>query len=103
MATPLIEKIPHRKVGDGKDHKKIELSWQQLTPGDAKPEDFVPISEELEFGGACGDTPEEYERDTCGGRMNGKTGQLTITRLIGKWASTRCRVQTSFFECCLSR
>jgi hypothetical protein len=38
----------------------IELSPNQQTPGDAKPTDFEPQTEEIEFGGACGDTPREY-------------------------------------------
>ena len=38
----------------------IELSHNQQTPGDAKPTDFEPESEELEFSGACGDTQREY-------------------------------------------
>jgi hypothetical protein len=38
----------------------IELSHNQQTPGDARPEYFVPISEELEFSGSCGDSQREY-------------------------------------------
>jgi len=38
----------------------IELSHNQQTPGDARPEDFEPESEELEFSGSCGDSQREY-------------------------------------------
>ncbi len=46
MSTPIVEKIPHRKTGKGKDHALIELSWTQLTPGDARPEDFEVLEAE---------------------------------------------------------
>jgi len=38
MASRIIEKVPHNKVGKAKDNELIELSWQQLTPGEAQPE-----------------------------------------------------------------
>ena len=38
----------------------IELTPNQQAPRDARPEDFKPQSEEIEFSGSCGDTPREY-------------------------------------------
>ena len=38
----------------------LELSPNQESPRDAKPTDFEPQTEEIEFGGACGDTQREY-------------------------------------------
>jgi len=46
-------------MNTGKD-ELIELSNNQQTPGDAKPTDFEPQSEEIEISGSCGDTPREY-------------------------------------------
>ena len=40
----------------------IELSHNQQTPGDARPEDFEVESEQIEFGGACGDNQGEYRQ-----------------------------------------
>jgi len=39
----------------------IELTPNQQAPRDARPEDFEPESEQLEFGGACGDNQREYK------------------------------------------
>jgi hypothetical protein len=38
----------------------IELSPNQQSPRNARPEDFEAESEQIEFSGACGDTPREY-------------------------------------------
>jgi hypothetical protein len=38
----------------------VEISHNQQSPGDARPEDFKTESEEIEFGGACGDNQREY-------------------------------------------
>jgi hypothetical protein len=38
----------------------IELSPNQLSPRNARPEDFQAESEQVEFGGACGDSQQEY-------------------------------------------
>jgi hypothetical protein len=46
-------------MNTGKD-QLIKLSPNQLSPRDTRPEDFEIESEELEFGGACGGTPREY-------------------------------------------
>jgi hypothetical protein len=39
----------------------LELSPNQESPRDARPEDFEPESEQIEFGGACGDSQREYQ------------------------------------------
>ncbi len=46
-------------MNTGKD-QLIELSPNQLSPRDTRPEDFEIESDELEFGGACGDNQREY-------------------------------------------
>jgi len=46
-------------MNTGKD-QLIELSPNQLSPRDTRPEDFQAESDELEFGGACGDSQREY-------------------------------------------
>jgi hypothetical protein len=38
----------------------LELSPNQESPRDARPEDFEPESDQIEFSGSCGDTPREY-------------------------------------------
>jgi hypothetical protein len=38
----------------------IQLSANQQAPRDARPEDFEVESEQIEFGGACGDNQREY-------------------------------------------
>jgi hypothetical protein len=38
----------------------IELSPNQQSPRDARPEDFQVEGEQIEFGGACGDSQREY-------------------------------------------
>lgn len=66
MATQIVEKVPHNKVGKGKDNEVIELSWQQLTPGDAQPEDFEilepseGVNADVPAHGQCGDNESEY-------------------------------------------
>ena len=46
-------------MNTGKD-ELIELSPNQQSPRDANPTDFEPESEQVEFGGACGDNQREY-------------------------------------------
>jgi hypothetical protein len=46
-------------MNTGKD-ELISLSPNQQSPSLALPEDFKAESEELEFGGACGDSQREY-------------------------------------------
>jgi hypothetical protein len=46
-------------MNTGKD-QLIKLSPNQLSPRDTRPEDFEIESDELEFGGACGDNLREY-------------------------------------------
>jgi hypothetical protein len=65
MASAIIEKIPNREVGKGKDNEVIELSWTQSTPGDAKAEDFIvlqPGEAETPSHGQCGKTESEYRK-----------------------------------------
>jgi hypothetical protein len=44
MATPIVEKLRRRERGEGKDHSKIELSSNQMTPGDALAPEFVVLT-----------------------------------------------------------
>ena len=46
-------------MNTGKD-ELIKLTANQESPRDAKPTDFEPESEQIEFGGACGDSQREY-------------------------------------------
>jgi hypothetical protein len=46
MATPVIQKLPRREVGKGEDNAKIELSSNQMTPGDALPDQFEILKSE---------------------------------------------------------
>jgi hypothetical protein len=66
------------------DHEKIELSPSQEGPRLAAPEDFEPISEELEFGGACGDSKSEYRKLTRPDRDLGKSQTLTPLDEFGR-------------------
>jgi hypothetical protein len=56
----------------------IKLSHNRQTPGDARPEDFEPESEQLEFSGACGDSHREYNELLQGG-SGGKARPKNIT------------------------
>jgi hypothetical protein len=46
-------------MNTGKD-QLIKLSPNQQSPRNARPEDFQAESEQVEFGGACGDSQREY-------------------------------------------
>ena len=63
IAEKIIDKDskPDRAPKQGKDDFLIQ-SRNQANPSLARPEDFQPISEEVEFSGHCGDTSEEYDQ-----------------------------------------
>jgi hypothetical protein len=46
MAVKIVEKDKRPKVGKGKDHEKIELSSNQMTPGDVLPDQFEILKSE---------------------------------------------------------
>jgi hypothetical protein len=62
MPTKILDKekrLPEKAPRQGKNDVVVQ-SHNQANPRDAKPEDFQPISEELEFSGQCGDSEKEY-------------------------------------------
>lgn len=63
----MVEKIITKEIlpeiaPEGKKDELVQQSYNQQHPADARPGHFIILGEELEFGGACGDTPKEYER-----------------------------------------
>jgi hypothetical protein len=55
------KRLPDKAPRQGKNDLLVQ-SHNQANPRDARPEDFEPITEELEFSGACGNTPAEYKK-----------------------------------------